>query len=166
MDVEPLKEADLTGAARVHQLAFTRQRKSREWLAAKLRAYPATYSYTAKIGAEIVGGILWTHKSGFREQAVIELEQIFVLPERQHKGIGAALILRSLADVNAQIEKEGFRIGTLCVNTRSDNNALKLYESTLSVRKICEIEGHTPGATEVFLAATDVDVKKLLAARC
>ena len=160
--VTRLAESDIESTGHIHSLAFPNQRNSAKWVAAKLAAFPATYSYTAKVGGEVVAGIMWSHKSGFREKAVIELEQIFVQPELQHQGIGTALILLSLEDVNQYIENEGFKINTLCVNTRKDNDALKLYQHTLGVEVAFELKGHTPNATEVFLAATNVDVKKIL----
>ncbi len=162
LSVKSLTSDDLTSAANIHSLAFPRQRLSAEWIAAKIRAFPATYCYGARQSTTLLGAIIWTHKSGFRERAVLELEQIFVHPDHHHQGIGRTLIVRSLEQVNRIIEAKGFSIGTICVNTRTDNNAMGLYISTLGVRKVCEIEGHTPGATEVFLAATDISISSIV----
>lgn len=45
---------------------------------------------------QIVGYIQWIQKSGFRNESVIELEQIAVLQNKRGKGIGALLIRESL----------------------------------------------------------------------
>jgi hypothetical protein len=44
---------------------------------------------------KVIGYIQWSHKSGFRQEAVIELEQIAVLKTKQHQVIATKLIQES-----------------------------------------------------------------------
>lgn len=41
----------------------------------QLKAYPRFLSFVAEINNQIVGYIVWAQKSGFRAEAVLELEQ-------------------------------------------------------------------------------------------
>ncbi len=87
---------DLLGVARVHKETFARQILSEEWIICNFRAYPRIRLFVAEYEGNIVGYIQWIEKSGFRKEAVLELEQIGVLPSRQKSGIGSSLILDSL----------------------------------------------------------------------
>jgi len=96
-------------------------------------------------------------KVASRKEAIVELEQIAVLPAFHGKGIGTALIQRSLPVVAAQIAERGARIKHLLVNTRADNHAQQLYKKTMGAVPAATISGMFP-VDEVYMIAKDVDV--------
>ena len=99
MIIRLMTEKDLASAALVHKSAFVRQNYSNEWLKCNLNAFPRYLIYVADIENEIVGYIIWVQKSGFRPEAVLELEQLAVMPNYQGNGIGRKLIVESLPQV-------------------------------------------------------------------
>ncbi|WP_133154421.1 GNAT family N-acetyltransferase, partial [Vibrio splendidus] len=102
-----MTKADLDGAALVHQAAFVRQQNSLEWLQCNLNASPRFLNFIVESEGEIVGYIVWVQKSGFRPEAVLELEQLAVLPSAHGRGFGRKLILDSLPQVKHQLAKQG-----------------------------------------------------------
>ncbi len=78
--IRPLMESDISGAAEVHAKAFHRQNHSRSWIECNARAYPRMRYFVAVRDHQIAGFVLWSEKSGFRDEVVVELEQIAVLP--------------------------------------------------------------------------------------
>jgi ribosomal protein S18 acetylase RimI-like enzyme len=100
----------------------------------------------------ICGYVLWAEKSGFRDEVVLELEQIGVLPNHQGRGIGKALILNSLPRVANQLSERGARLKAVVVTTRTDNGAQGLYRKTLGA----QVEAVIPNlysADEVIMIA-------------
>lgn len=154
-EIKEMQEGDLTGASNVHREVFERQMNSFEWLSCNLNAYPRILCYVAKDKESIVGYIMWTQKSGFRHQAIIELEQIAVTPIHQGKGIGQALIERTLPLVKQVLECNGSHVKHIIVTTRADNHAQQLYRKTLGA----EVEATIPqlySADEVVMIARNV----------
>lgn len=143
---------DLAAAAEVHRLAFVRQKHSVEWLSATLDAYPRFFCFVAESQGAVVGYILWAQKSGFRDQAVLELDQTAVLPERHGQGIGRALIDQSLPLVKAELARQGVALKHIIVNTRADNHAQQLYRSALGAEVVATI-ADLYSADEVFMVA-------------
>lgn len=83
---------------------------------------------------QIVGYIQWLQKSGFRQESVIELEQIAVSPSFQGKKIGTELIMRSLELARQYLLRQDSILKAVIVTTRSDNIAQRLYEKTLNAK--------------------------------
>jgi len=150
---------DIAAAAEVHKQAFPRQTNSREWLDCVFRSFPKSQLFVAETGSEIVGLIFWTEKSGFRKEAVVELEQIAVRPDHQDKGVGTELINRSLPAVAEKIAERGAKVGTILGNTRVDNQALNWYQR-FGAEPVATIPGMF-SADEVFLVIRDADVSKI-----
>ncbi|MFV0439050.1 MAG: GNAT family N-acetyltransferase [Desulfopila sp.] len=146
---------DLAGAAAVHRLAFPRQRHSREWLQCCLNGGPRFLNFVALRQGEIVGYIVWGQKSGFRPEAVIELEQIAVRPVVQGQGIGRLLIERSLPLVNSELARQGSVVRHILVTTRNDNFAQELYQKVLGARVEATI-ANLYSADEVIMVARNV----------
>ena len=108
---------------------------------------------------EILGYIIWIQKSGFRPQAVIELEQLAVSPNFQNQGVGRQLITESLTLVNNHLSINGSTLKHILVTTRADNVAQQLYKSTLGA----EIEATITNLysdDEVLMIARNVNIKK------
>lgn len=152
--ITELSNDDLKEASQIHREVFSRQLCSLEWLSCSLYAYPRFLCYVAKDKNKVIGYIIWSQKSGFRTEVVIELEQIAVLPEFQGKGIGGSLIKQSLEKVKLEIEKRDAKLKHLIVSTRADNQAQKLYQKILGA----EVE-----ATITNLYSAD---EVLMVARC
>ncbi len=150
-----MDDNDLHGAARVHSLAFVRQKQSYEWLASSLRAFPRFLPFVAEDNGEIVAYILWAQKSGFRDDSVVELDQVAVLPEYQGKGIGRMVIEMSLPFVRSQLESQGSQLKNIIVSTRADNYSQRLYASALGAKVEATISNLCP-ADEVFMVARNV----------
>ena len=129
--IREMVEEDISSVANVHRQAFRRQRDSEEWITCNFRAAPRMQYYVAVHDSTIVGYVHWTQKSGFRQEAVLELEQIAVSPEVQGRGIGHRLIEESLPLIRERLDERGARLKAIIVTTRADNYAQRLYRDTL-----------------------------------
>ncbi len=150
---------DLNGAAQVHRLTFTRQKNSFEWLQCNLNAAPRFQNFVAIINDEIVGYIIWVQKSGFRSEAVLELEQLAVKPSFQRQGIGRKLITQSLTLVNKSLAQSGSSLKHILVTTRSDNFAQQLYKDTLGAEVETTIS-NLYSYDEVLMIARNVKIRE------
>ncbi|WP_153011352.1 GNAT family N-acetyltransferase, partial [Vibrio toranzoniae] len=72
-----------------------------------LNASPRFLNFVVESEGEVVGYIIWVQKSGFRPEAVLELEQLAVLTTAQGKGLGKKLILDSLPKVKQKLAEQG-----------------------------------------------------------
>lgn len=155
MEIRPMKDSDVEPVAAVHQAAFPRQSCSHEWIHCNFAAFPRMQFFVADSNGEIQGFVHWTQKSGFREQVVLELEQIAVYPSIHGQGIGSRLIRESMPLVKAQLAERGATLKHLVVTTRADNAAQRLYRKELGA----EIEAtitNLYSADEVFMVARNV----------
>ncbi|CCN70093.1 3-oxoacyl-(Acyl carrier protein) synthase (fragment) [Vibrio nigripulchritudo SFn118] len=108
----------------------------------------------------MVGYIIWVQKSGFRPEAVLELEleQLAVSPKSQGQGIGRMLIKKSLPLVKEQLSSQGSVLKHILVTTRADNFAQKLYQSKLGAQVETTIS-NLYSADEVLMIARNVGVR-------
>ena len=135
LTVRRYADADLDVVAALHGEAFSRQGHSRDWIAANARAYPRIRLYVAELDGAVRGYIAWTEKSGFRTEAVLELEQLAVAESHRKRGIGSALIRQSLQDVAARLAERSASLKAVMVSTRADNAAQRLYREALGAPK-------------------------------
>lgn len=154
--IRKMIDEDIEQVALVHQRAFPRQHDNRTWIECNYRAYPRMRYFVAETEGQIVGLIHWTEKSGFRPEAVLELEQLAVDPDFQGQGVGKQLILRSLPQVNRCIRERGARLKHIFVNTRADNFAQKLYRNTLGAEIEATIKALFSG-DEVYMIARNFE---------
>ena len=131
MRIRAFDSADLGAVADIHRASFERQQHSSDWIRANAAAFPRVRLYVAELGGAVRGYIFWTEKSGFRADAVLELEQIAVSPPHRGQGIGRALICQSLPDVARQLAARPARLKAVLVSTRADNAAQRLYRKVL-----------------------------------
>lgn len=155
MEIRKIKVEDLEDASKVHLQAFSRQRLSLEWLTCNFNAFPRFMMYVAILEGELVGFIIWSQKSGFRQEAIMDLEQIGVLPNMQGNGIGGKLINESLKLVRIQLNEQGSILKHVTVSTRADNQAQRLYEKELGAKVEATIS-NLYSADEVFMIARNV----------
>lgn len=153
MQIRMANKVDLAAIAAIHATAFARQQYSEEWINCNFNAFPLKRLFVVEVAAQIVGYILWSEKSGFRQEPVIELEQIAVSLEQQRKGIGYALILESLESVKSAISDRGATVKSVLVTTRADNAAQRLYRKALGARVAATIPA-LYSTDEVIMVAT------------
>lgn len=159
MQVRLMQKTDLDNVAEIHKLTFVRQQNSLQWVQCNFNAFPRFLNFVAEKEGEILGYIIWIQKSGFRPQAVIELEQLAVSPNFQNQGVGRQLITESLTLVNNHLSINGSILKHILVTTRADNFAQQLYKSTLGA----EIEATITNLysdDEVLMIARNVNIKK------
>jgi ribosomal protein S18 acetylase RimI-like enzyme len=154
--VRKMIEADIDEMAEVHSKVFPRQSSSLEWIECNFKAFPRIQYFVVECDNRVVGFIEWIQKSGFRKEAVLELEQMGVLPDYQGKGFGRLLIEKSLPFVKHQLASRGATIKHVVVTTRTDNAAQKLYASTLGAEVETTI-ANLYSADEVIMIARNVD---------
>jgi len=151
-----MNDCDVDAAAHVHATCFPRQQLSSDWMRCNKQCYPRIQLYVANnVQDKIVGYIQWIQKSGFRQQVVLELEQIAVLPEYQGQGIGHALITKSLLMVHTQLQFRGASLKHILVTTRDDNQAQHLYKKALNA-DIEAVIGNLYSHDEVIMVARDI----------
>lgn len=161
MNIRPLQHNDIVKTAKVHAEAFARQELSIEWIESNSKAFPRIQYYVAENqNDQIVGYIHWCQKSGFRQEVVLELEQLAVLTEHHGKGIGTKLIIESLPQINCQLATRGAKIKHIIVTTRSDNYAQKLYQKTLGAMVEATIR-NLYSADEVLMIARNIEISNL-----
>jgi len=155
MSIRIMAESDIENVAKAHELAFSRQTLSKEWLTCALNAYPRNLCYLIEVENQVLGYIIWGQKSGFRPEVVLELEQIAVLPSYQGQGIGQVLITRSLDLVREHLALREARLKHILVSTRADNHAQSLYKKVLGAKVEATIE-NLFSADEVYMVARNV----------
>ena len=155
MIIRPMNRDDLAQTAKVHLEAFVRQRRSEEWLECTLNAYPRMLIYVAEVDGAIEGYITWGQKSGFRPEAIIELEQLAVRPASQGRGIGKQLIKDSLNQVREKLAAQGSTLKHAIVTTRADNHAQLIYKEMLGAEVEATIT-NLYSADEVFMIARNI----------
>lgn len=137
----PMHRDDIDEVARLHAQAFPRQQNSVDWVRCNFAAFPRIMIFVARDEKDrIVGYIQWIQKSGFRKEAVIELEQIAVIQNQQGKGIGTQLIKESLKLFRNYLKDSGYLLKAILVSTRTDNVAQVLYKKTLDAEEVAVIK--------------------------
>lgn len=150
--IRTMQDSDAIGAAHVHELAFPRQTQSLEWVRCNLAARPKCLAYVCETNAEILAYAFWTQRSGFRPSAVLELEQIAVRPDRQRQGIATRLVRESLELARAALASRGARVKAITISTRTDNDALRLYERALGAKHVATIPDLYSGDEAILVA--------------
>jgi len=136
-----MHQDDIKAVAKVHTEQFPRQKESIKWISCNFAAYPRIMMFVARDEKDkIIGYVQWIQKSGFRQESVIELEQIAVLKSHQHKGIGTLLIEKSLQYVKEYLVDTNSKLKAILVTTRTDNVAKSLYEKILKAKEIAVIK--------------------------
>jgi ribosomal protein S18 acetylase RimI-like enzyme len=136
-----MHRADLEAVAKIHSEQFSRQMHSGKWVRCNFAAFPRIMLFVARDEKDRVAGyIQWLQKSGFRQETVIELEQIAVLSAYQGKGIGTQLIKESLKQIQIYLADSDSKIKAILISTRHDNKAKGLYERVLGAKEITVIK--------------------------
>jgi ribosomal protein S18 acetylase RimI-like enzyme len=162
MKIIKAKKQDIAAITRIASLCFSGMRdikKARKWIGCNFAAFPRLQYYVAKQGRDLFGYILWLEKGGFREQAVLELEQIAVHPEFRGKGIGSRLIADSLAEIKASLQKRGSLLKLVEVTTGTENPVQRLYKKTLDAKVEAVIKDFFRGDEAIMIARPNSKLK-------
>jgi len=127
----------------------------RKWFECNFKAFPRMQYFVAQCDDSLVGYILWMEKGGFREEAVLELEQIGVSSTHRGKGIGTILVEKSLEEMKKYLESRGSRLKLVEVTTGTDNKAQRLYEKTMGAKVECIIKNLFRGDEAIMIARYD-----------
>jgi ribosomal protein S18 acetylase RimI-like enzyme len=154
--VLPMHRDDIDAVASVHSEGFSRQKDSLKWISCNFAASPRIMVYVARDEEDkIIGYIQWIQKSGFRQQSVMELEQIAVLKSHQKNGIGLLLIKKSLEFIKDYLDDSNCLLKAVLVSTRTDNAAKALYKKALGAEEVALIKD-LYSADEAILIAREV----------
>ncbi|MCH7828837.1 GNAT family N-acetyltransferase [Patescibacteria group bacterium] len=155
-----MRKEDLGIVAQLNKECFPEDNSTltdaREWIEANWKAAPRT-SYFVLIDEEgqVEGYILWLEKGGFRKEAVLELEQIAVIPSQRGRGGGRTLIQQTLPQLKERLALQGRTIKLIEVTTAADNEAQRLYRDTLGAEVEATIHDLFRG-NEVIMVARNL----------
>ncbi len=132
------------------------------WITIKFNSKPISIYYVALLDDKVIGYILWSEHGGFRDNAIIELEQIAVSRMHRCKGVASRLIVDSLRMFNKDyIASRGARIKLVMVTTAYTNNAKRLYEKVLNAKQVAVIND-LYASDESILIARDHDIHAII----
>jgi ribosomal protein S18 acetylase RimI-like enzyme len=152
----PMHQHDTDAVAHIHNQQFSRQKDSLKWINCNFAAFPRIMIFVARNEKDkVVGYIQWIQKSGFRQQSIVELEQIAVLADYQNNGIGTLLIKKSLEFIKDYLNDTQSILKAVLISTRTDNAAKALYQSALGAEEIAVIK-NLYSHDEVIMLARDV----------
>ncbi|MGA7861994.1 MAG: GNAT family N-acetyltransferase, partial [Thermoplasmata archaeon] len=161
--VRRAEEADLEWIAAIGSDAFSGLRpleRAERWVRASFRASPRMAYWVAEDDGAIVGYILWIEKGGFRDRAVVELEQVAVERTYQGRGVGTALVRQSLEELERAIEARGARLKVIEVTTGTQQNAAEFYRRTLGAEVVATIPDLFRGDERVLIARRGNDDRR------
>lgn len=155
LNVRAARPADLEAIAEIGSEAFSGLRPlshARSWVTACWNAAPRMRYWVAESEGRLVGYILWVEKGGFRDWAVIELEQIAVRAGARRSGVGATLIRKSLDGIREAIHERGSRLKLVEVTTGSEQGALGFYDRVLGAKVVGKIPDFFRGDEYILIA--------------
>ena len=153
--VRPASKADLSTIAEIGADAFSGLRPKDmglKWVSACFSAFPRMEYWVAESDDTIAGYILWNEKGGFRKDAVLELEQIAVIPNLRNRGIGRSLLLHSLAGVRERLHSRGSRIKLVEVTTGTEQQAVEFYRRSLGADVVAKIPDYFRGDEFILIS--------------
>lgn len=150
MNVRKAEIQDVEIISTIYAACFPKELNHKLWINASFNSFPRGVYYVIEQDCNIVGYILWCVKNGFRNETIVELEQIGIHPAYSGKGFGRKLIESSILKFQTHVESFGHAVGSVMVTTSEGNFAEGLYKSTLGVSRSAVIPGYGTGS-EVIL---------------
>lgn len=132
------KKNDLLAIAKINLICFHGSKdlkESKKWVWCNFSAFPRFQYFVIKEKNKILGYILWYFKGGWRQQSVLELEQIAIHPAYQSKGAGSQLVKESLEKIKKHLEKDSRKLKAIIITTSTGQKARKIYEKVLQAKK-------------------------------
>jgi ribosomal protein S18 acetylase RimI-like enzyme len=140
--IRRMKEKQIEEVADIASKCFSGLKgkgKAKKWIRCNFKAFPRMQYFVAQLRGKVLGYILWVEKGGFRENAVLELEQIAVHPDYRGIRIGTKLIRESLKELKDYLRKRRSKLKLIEISTGVSNKAQKLYKKTLNAKLECVI---------------------------
>jgi len=153
--INKAKKEDIPAIVKVASACFRGMKdfkKAKKWINCNFKAFPRTQYFVAKYNQLVLGYILWMEKGGFRKKAVIELEQIAVLPDFQNKEIGSKMIKESLKEIKKYLKKRESKLKLIEISTGTTNKAQRLYKKTLNAKVKAVIKDLFRGDEVIMIA--------------
>lgn len=145
MKIRQAVEQDIEPISEIYRACFPREQQHSKWIEACFRSYPKGVYFVIESEGVVVGYILWCIKNGFRENAIVELEQVGIHPENSGMGFGKVLVKESYEIFKTFVADLGLNIGAVLVTTSEGNYAESMYKSVLGVETSAKIEGYGSG---------------------
>lgn len=141
--INKAKKEDIPAIAKIASTCFKglkNSKKAKKWIRCNFMGFPRMQYFVAKYNKSVLGYILWMEKGGFRKEAVIELEQIAVLPDYREKRIGIKMIKESLKEIKKYLKRRKSKLKLIEVSTGTTNKAQRLYKKTLNAKVEAKIK--------------------------
>lgn len=142
--IKPAIKKDLTGIAKINLTCFhgcANLKEAQKWVFCNFQAWPRFHYFTLKEKNKLIGYILWYFKGGWRQNSVLELEQIAIDQKYRGCGFGSKLINDSLNQLKNYLKKERRKLKTVLVTTGTEQKAKKIYEQVLNAKPAAKING-------------------------
>ncbi len=111
---------------------------------------------------QTIGYILWKENGGFREEAILELEQIGVTETYRNQGVASKLIQVSLKDyIKTILEPQERTLKLVTLTTGVENEAQRLYKKVLGAEQVATLPDYYDGDELIMFARKDTIEKKL-----
>jgi ribosomal protein S18 acetylase RimI-like enzyme len=162
--IKRMIKEEIPEAAKIGELSFSGLRpyqKALEWITSNFNAAPRTSYYGVYANGRLVGYILWLEKGGFRENAVLELEQICVHPDYRGKGFARQLITESLRDRLDHLKSRGSTLKLIEVTTGTENEAQNLYRKTMGAEVVAIIPNLFRSDEAIMIARYEEVAKRI-----
>ncbi|MEH6453784.1 MAG: GNAT family N-acetyltransferase [Psychromonas sp.] len=150
VQVRQVELSEMDSLREIYSLCFPNEILQDEWVMSNMCSYPRMVYYVAICDDDVVGYAHWSVKSGFRDRAIVELEQVAVLPRFSKRGIGEYLLDQSFSLFKAHLSLLGVGIKGIYITTREGNFAENLYKRVFAVERQGVIENYGSG-NEVIL---------------
>lgn len=141
---------DLASISDIYERCFAREKNHAEWIEANFSAFPRMRYYLVSVDRVVVGYALWSVKSGFRDNSIVELEQLAVVPELRGRGVGKTLLEQSFDQFKQHLSEKGIAVKAIYLTTRDGNSAESLYHKVFGVEREGIIKNYGSG-DEVIL---------------
>ena len=125
---------------------------AKKWIECNFNAFPRMQYFVAHLEDKIVGYILWMEKGGFRQESVMELEQIGVHPDFRGRGVGTKLVTESFKEIKNYLKERGSKLKLIEITTGTENEAQRLYRKTLKAKPECKIKDLFRGDEVIMIA--------------
>ena len=115
------KKENIESIAGIYNECIPKESNHKLWIESSFSSYPSGVYYVISIEGKISGYILWCVKNGFRDNTIIELEQIGIHPGSSGKGLGRTLIEITLDKFKDHLSSLGHNVGAIIVTTSEGN---------------------------------------------
>jgi GNAT superfamily N-acetyltransferase len=159
-----MRDRDIDAVTKIYLQCFRGMRDRRtakKWITLKHRSFPACQYFVAVLNRKIVGYIQWAELGGFRKEAVIELEQVAVRPDRQGRGMGGKIVRESLKAMAQHTKSRKSSLKLVKVTTGTANEAQRLYRKELNAKPVAVIPDFFR-SDEVIMIARRSDLSHLI----